>query len=75
MASTYLSLHYHVVFAVKNRIPVIALEWQSRLHDYLGGTIRGLGGISQHHHKQSSKEELIELLARAEVAYDPKYFE
>lgn len=127
---------------------MIALEWQSRLHDYLGGTIRGLGGIPQgiggvadhvhilmglkathtladimreikkassswvhqeinsqdfawqegyaaftvstsardgvlryianqkeHHHKQSSKEELIELLTMARVAYDPKYFE
>src|SRR6476659_1179838 len=47
MASTYLSLHYHLVFATKNREPTIAPEWRSRLHEYLGGTIAGLGGFSQ----------------------------
>jgi REP element-mobilizing transposase RayT len=47
MASTYLSLHYHLVFATKNREAVIAPEWRSRLHEYLGGTISGLGGVSQ----------------------------
>ncbi|WP_425615584.1 IS200/IS605 family transposase [Anatilimnocola sp. NA78] len=47
MASTYLSLHYHLIFATKNREPTIDIEWQSRLHEYLGGTIQGLGGFSQ----------------------------
>ena len=47
MASTYLSLHYHVVFGTKNREPFIAPSWQSRLHEYLGGTISGLGGFPQ----------------------------
>src|SRR2546423_6952347 len=47
MASTYLSLHYHLVFATKNRETVIVPEWRSRLHKYLGGTISGLGGFSQ----------------------------
>lgn len=47
MPSTYLSLHYHVVFGTKNRIPFIDVAWRSRLHDYLGGTIRGLGGFSE----------------------------
>ena len=43
MSSTYLSLHYHVVFGTKNREPLIDTEWRTRLHEYLGGTIRGLG--------------------------------
>ena len=47
MSSTYLSLHYHLVFGTKNREPLIAPEWRSRLHEYLGGTILGLGGFSQ----------------------------
>jgi REP element-mobilizing transposase RayT len=47
MGSTYLSLHYHLVFATKNREPVIALPWRARLHEYLGGTVQGLGGFSQ----------------------------
>ena len=45
MPSTYLSLHYHIVFGTKNRIPSINEPWGSRLHEYLGGTIRGLGGF------------------------------
>jgi REP element-mobilizing transposase RayT len=47
MASTYLSLHYHIVFSTKNRENLIAPAWGSRLHEYLGGTIRGLGGYPQ----------------------------
>lgn len=47
MSSTYLGLHYHIVFGVKNRATVIDSTWRFRLHDYLGGTIRGLGGIPQ----------------------------
>lgn len=47
MPSTYLSLHYHIVFGTKNREPLIDAEWRSRLHDYLGGTIRGLGGFPE----------------------------
>ena len=47
MPSTYLSLHYHLVFSTKNREALITPEWRARLHDYLGGTIRGLGGFSE----------------------------
>jgi REP element-mobilizing transposase RayT len=47
MASTHLSLHYHLVFSTKNREPWIADSWIERLHDYLGGTVNGLGGFSQ----------------------------
>ena len=47
MASTYLSLHYHLVFTTKNREPLIAPAWRARLHEYLGGTISGLGGFPQ----------------------------
>ena len=47
MASTYLSLHYHLVFSTKNREAFIAKEWRARLHKYLGGTVRGLGGFTE----------------------------
>lgn len=47
MASTYLSLHYHLVFATKNRDPLIAREWRPRLHQYLGGTVMGLGCVCE----------------------------
>jgi putative transposase len=148
MASTYLSLHYHLVFATKNREAVIAPEWRSRLHEYLGGTISGLGGYSQgvggvadhvhllvglkathcladvmrelkkassvwahdqvgqrtfawqegyaaftvsapartavqqyianqeeHHRVRTSRDELLAMLAKAGIEYDPRYFE
>ena len=148
MASTYLSLHYHLVFGTKNRQPFIAAEWRSRLYEYLGGTIAGLGGFPQgvggvadhvhllvglkathcladvlrelkkassvwvheqiglqsfawqegyaaftvsatareavqkyianqeeHHRAKSYREELIEMLTKAGIEYDPKYLD
>ena len=47
MGSTYLSLHYHLVFGTKNRERSIDAKWRDRLHEYLGGTISGLGGFSE----------------------------
>jgi REP element-mobilizing transposase RayT len=148
MGSTYLSLHYHLIFGTKNREPFIAPDWRPRLHEYLGGTIAGLGGFPQgvggvadhvhllvglrathcladvlrelkkaasvwiheqvgvrsfawqdgyaaftvsapargsvreyiahqeeHHRVKSYREELVEMLERAGVEYDPRYLE
>jgi putative transposase len=148
MPSTYLSLHYHLVFSTKGRQPFIDAAWRARLHEYFGGTIVGLGGFSQgvggvadhvhllvglkathcladvlrelkksssvwvheqigergfawqegyaaftvsataraavreyvanqeeHHRKKTYREELIEMLERAGVQYDPKYLD
>ena len=47
MPSTLTSLHFHIIFAVKHREPRISPEWITRLHEYLGGTVRGLGGTSE----------------------------
>jgi REP element-mobilizing transposase RayT len=47
MGSTYHSLHYHVVFGTKERRPFIRSDWRPRLHEYLGGTVRGLGGVAE----------------------------
>jgi REP element-mobilizing transposase RayT len=47
MGSTYLSLHYHLVFSTKHREPYIQPAWQSRLHEYLGGTVNGLGAQAE----------------------------
>jgi putative transposase len=59
MGSTYLSLHYHLVFSTKNREPTIAPAWRARLHDYLGGIVQGLGGVSQ---RVSGVEDHVHLL-------------
>jgi len=57
MPSTYLSLHYHIVFSTKNREPILDPAWRKRVHEFLGGTVRGLdavpeeiGGVADHVH-------------------------
>jgi REP element-mobilizing transposase RayT len=47
MSSTYLSLHYHLIFSTKRREPFIQDSWSARLHEYLGGTVNGFYGFSQ----------------------------
>ena len=47
MGSTFLSLHYHIVFSTKDRRPLIQSGWRPQLHEYLGGTARGLGGVPE----------------------------
>jgi putative transposase len=46
MAQSYTNLIYHIVFSTKNREPIIVEPMKSRLYEYIGGTIRKLGGIS-----------------------------
>ena len=57
MPSTHTSLHVHCTFSTKDRFPFIDKSWRARLHEYIGGTIRGLeakplevGGIADHVH-------------------------
>lgn len=42
--STWLSLHYHIVFSTKHREAFIGPAIRPRLHEYLGGIVKGLGG-------------------------------
>lgn len=46
MGQSYTNLLYHLVFSTKDRNPLITVDLKPRLYDYLGGTIRGLGGVS-----------------------------
>jgi len=69
MPSTHLSLHYHIIFSTKNRVPAIAAGWRDRLHAYLGGVVRNvegtpeaIGGVADHVHL------LIGLRASAKLA-------
>lgn len=43
---SYTNLLYHIVYATKQRAPLITNTLRPRLHEYLGGTVRGLGGIA-----------------------------
>ncbi len=44
MPSSYLSLHYHLVFSTKGRLPSIPEEHSQQLYDYMGGIFREIGG-------------------------------
>lgn len=57
MPSTYTSLHFHLIFSTKERLPLIKKDWCQELHSYLGGIVRGLdgtplavGGVEDHVH-------------------------
>jgi REP element-mobilizing transposase RayT len=45
MATTFTNLLYHVVFSTKDRVPLIHKGLQERLYEYMGGIIRGEGGV------------------------------
>ena len=44
MPSSYVCLHYHLIFSTKGRQPWLKPDMLERLLQYIGGTIRGLGG-------------------------------
>ena len=43
---SYTNLLYHIVYATKERAPLITDGLRPRLHEYLGGTVRGLEGVA-----------------------------
>ena len=61
MSDSYTNLLYHIVFSTKDRRQIITSEYESRLYDYIGGTIRGVGGISL---ELNGTEDHIHLLAK-----------
>jgi REP element-mobilizing transposase RayT len=46
MSQSFTNLIYHLVFSTKERRPLITIDYQPRLYDYIGGVIRNIGGIS-----------------------------
>lgn len=57
MPNSYTSLHFHVIFATKDRRPLIKSAWRDRLYEYIGGITRDLpgrllsaGGMPDHVH-------------------------
>jgi REP element-mobilizing transposase RayT len=45
MAGTYTNLLYHLVFSTKGRFPLVTRELQPELYAYVGGIVRGEGGV------------------------------
>jgi putative transposase len=57
MPGTFHNIKFHLVFSTKHREPWLTKEIRSRVHDYLGGIIRGesgvpleIGGVADHVH-------------------------
>lgn len=44
MPSTQTSIHFHLVFSTKNRLPLITDDWRDDLYGYLGGIIKNQKG-------------------------------
>ncbi len=43
---SHTNLLYHIVFATKERAPLITTELRTELHQYLGGIVRNLSGTA-----------------------------
>ncbi|HEX8736804.1 MAG TPA: IS200/IS605 family transposase [Pyrinomonadaceae bacterium] len=68
MSQSFIKLTYHIVFATKNRVPVLNKEIRSCLYEYCGGITRNLkgvlveiGGIEDHIHALVSLSPNINL--------------
>ena len=61
MSDSYTNLLYHIIFSTKDRRPLITEAHEPRLYDYIGGTIRNLGGISL---ELNGTEDHVHLLTR-----------
>ncbi len=71
MPSTHASLHYHLIFSTKERIPLITKELRPRLHAYLGGIVKGLGGTPL---AIGGIEDHVHLLVGSKTSHRLDYF-
>ena len=61
MSDSYTNLLYHLVFSTKDRRPFLTDLYVTRLYEYIGGTIRGMGGISL---ELNGTEDHVHVLAK-----------
>jgi REP element-mobilizing transposase RayT len=57
MSNTFTQIHIHAVFAVQDRVSVLAPQWRERLYDYItaivqnrGNRMLAIGGTDNHIH-------------------------
>ena len=68
MPQSYASLHHHLIFATKNREPLITDDIQPRLFAYIGGILRAqgcalkaVGGMPDHVHLLVSLDKQVSM--------------
>jgi REP element-mobilizing transposase RayT len=82
MPGTYHNLKFHLIFSTKQRQPWLSDGLRARVHDYLGGIIRGegghpieIGGVADHIHILFGwrTDEAISVLSRNLKANSSKW--
>ena len=68
---SYTNLLYHIVFGTKGRLPFITAELKPRLHEYLGGTVRGLDGTA---FEINGMNDHVHLLVKLKTTHRLDYF-
>lgn len=68
---SYANLLYHIVFGTKGRLPLINDELKPRLHEYLGGTARGLDGTA---FEINGMNDHVHLLVKLKTTHRLDYF-
>ena len=43
MSQSFTNLLYHIIISTKDRRPIITIDHQPRLYEYIGGIVRGSG--------------------------------
>ena len=68
MPQSFVCLHHHLIFATKNRAPLITEDIQPRLFDYIGGILRAqgfalgaAGGMPDHVHLLVSLDKQVSI--------------
>jgi len=61
VSDSHTNLLYHIVFSTKDRRPLITPEYETRLYDYIGGTLRQAVGICL---ELNGTEDHLHLLAK-----------
>ena len=67
---SHTNLFYHLVFATKGRLPFISNDLKPRLHRYLGGTVKRLGGTA---YAVNGMSEHVHLLVRLRSSHRLEY--
>ena len=68
MGDSYTNLLYHIIFSTKDRRPLITPDYEVRLYDYIGGTIRGLGGTVLKTNVDLERAKLIQTTLAPEMS-------
>jgi len=57
MPQSFAAVHLHCIFSTKQRVPYLSQQFAPRVHEYIGGSIRGtksiplaIGGMPDHVH-------------------------